>query len=68
MLADCDFSLDGVDAALRGFVAAYGRKLGDIAQPLRAALTGRIASPPIDATLAALGRDEALARITKAAQ
>jgi len=68
MLADCDFSLDGVDAALRGFVAAYGRKLGDIAQPLRAALTGRIASPPIDATLAALGRDEALARITKASQ
>ncbi len=68
MLDDCDFSLDGIDAALRGFAAAYGRKLGDIAQPLRAALTGRVASPPIDATLAALGREESLARIAAAAQ
>ena len=66
MLEDCDFSLDGIDSALRGFAAAYGRKLGDIAQPLRAALTGRVASPPIDATLAALGKVEALARISSA--
>ncbi len=44
-----------------------GRKLGQVAQPLRAALTGSTASPGIDATLAALGRDEALARIAAAA-
>jgi glutamyl-tRNA synthetase len=34
-----------------------------VAQPLRAALTGSTASPGIDATLAALGREEALARL-----
>jgi len=38
-------------------------KLGDIAQPLRAALTGRTASPPIFDVAAVLGREEALTRI-----
>ena len=41
------------DAALRAFADATGKKLGQVAQPLRAALTGRVASPGIDATLAA---------------
>ena len=58
-----DFSVVGVDAALRGFAEGSGRKLGQVAQPLRAALTGSTTSPGIDATLAALGREEALARI-----
>ena len=44
-----------------------GKKLGQVAQPLRVALTGSTVSPGIDATLAALGRDEALARIRAAA-
>jgi glutamyl-tRNA synthetase len=38
-------------------------KLGAIAQPLRAALTGRAASPGIFDVLAILGRDESLGRI-----
>ena len=62
-LAATDFSAPALDAALRDFAAATGRKLGQVAQPLRAALTGSTVSPGIDATLAALGRDEALARI-----
>ncbi len=62
-LADTDFSAAGVDAALRAFAEDTGRKLGQVAQPLRAALTGATTSPPIDATLAALGRAESLARI-----
>ncbi|HEX3347027.1 MAG TPA: glutamate--tRNA ligase [Acetobacteraceae bacterium] len=62
-LAETDFSAPALDAALRGFAETNGRKLGQVAQPLRAALTGRTTSPPIDATLAALGRAEALARI-----
>ena len=62
-LAATDFSVAGVDAALRGYAESSGRKLGQVAQPLRAALTGSTVSPGIDATLAALGRDEALARI-----
>jgi glutamyl-tRNA synthetase len=58
-----DFSVAGVDAALRAFAEETGRKLGQVAQPLRAALTGTTTSPPIDATLAALGRAESIARI-----
>ncbi len=67
VLAATDFSQPALDAALRGFAETSGRKLGQVAQPLRAALTGSTTSPGIDATLAALGRDEALARIAAAA-
>ncbi len=67
-LAATDFTAPALDAALRAFAEAEGRKLGQVAQPLRAALTGSTASPPIDATLAALGREESLARIAAAAR
>ncbi|MBS0561533.1 MAG: glutamate--tRNA ligase [Proteobacteria bacterium] len=63
-----DFTAPGLDAALRAFAEAKGLKLGQVAQPLRAALTGSNTSPGIDATLAALGRGEALARVRAAAQ
>ena len=62
-----DFTAPALNAALRGFADAAGRKLGQVAQPIRAALTGSTMSPGIDETLAALGRDEALARIALAA-
>ena len=62
-LSETDFSVPAIDAALRAFAERTGRKLGQVAQPLRAALTGSTISPGIDATLAALGRDESLARI-----
>ncbi|MGD0103877.1 MAG: glutamate--tRNA ligase [Rhodopila sp.] len=65
-LAETDFSVPSLDAALRGFAERSGLKLGQVAQPLRAALTGSTVSPGIDATLAALGREEALARIAAA--
>ena len=67
MLAATDFSAAALDAALRGYAESAGRKLGQVAQPLRAAITGSTTSPGIDETLAALGRDEALARIAAAA-
>jgi glutamyl-tRNA synthetase len=57
------FEPAALDAALRDFAAAHGRKLGEVAQPLRAALTGSTSSPGIEATLAALGAEAALARI-----
>jgi glutamyl-tRNA synthetase len=66
VLATTEFTEPALDAALRGFAEAKGRKLTEIAQPLRAALTGSTASPGIGATLAALGREEALARIRSA--
>jgi glutamyl-tRNA synthetase len=65
-LGATDFSAAGIDAALRAFAELAGRKLGAVAQPLRAALTGSTTSPPIDATTAALGREEVLARIEAA--
>ncbi len=57
------FDAAEIDAALRRFADVAGLKLGQVAQPLRAAVTGSTMSPGIDATLAALGRDETLARI-----
>jgi len=66
-LASTDFSASALDGALRTYAEQSHRKLGQVAQPLRAALTGSTTSPGIDATLAALGRDEALARIAAAA-
>lgn len=63
VLDGTDFTAEAIDAALRAFAEAEGRKLGQVAQPLRAALTGSTMSPGIDATLIALGKPEALARI-----
>ena len=41
-------------------------KMGKVAQPLRVAVAGRAVSPPIDATLALLGKEETLARLRRA--
>jgi len=65
-LAATDFTIAGIDAMLRTFAESTGRKLGQVAQPLRAVLTGTTTSPGIDSTLAALGREESLARIAVA--
>ena len=65
-LADTDFTPAAIDQALRQQAEASAVKLGQIAQPLRAALTGSTSSPGIDVTLAALGREESLRRIEAA--
>jgi glutamyl-tRNA synthetase len=52
-----------VEAAIREVAEGKGVKLGKLAQPLRAALTGRTTSPGIFDVLALLGREESLARI-----
>jgi len=54
---------EGTEAAVRSFAEARGAKLGAVAQPLRAALTGRTTSPGIFEVLAVLGKDESLARL-----
>ena len=56
-----------LEAELRRFAESGGLKLGAIAQPLRAALTGSLASPGIFEVMEVLGRDESLARIADAA-
>ena len=51
------------EQAVRTFAERKGAKLGAIAQPLRAALTGRTTSPGIFEVLAVLGKAESLARV-----
>ena len=58
-----DWSAATVETVVRGFAERSGVKLGQVAQPLRAALTGRATSPPIFDVLAVLGREESLARL-----
>jgi glutamyl-tRNA synthetase len=60
---DGDWSASTTEAAIREFAAANGLKLGGVAQPLRAALTGRTTSPGVFDVLAVLGREESLARV-----
>jgi glutamyl-tRNA synthetase len=55
-----------LEARVRDFAEAQGQKLGVAAQPLRAALTGATASPPIFEVMEVLGRDETLGRIADA--
>src|SRR5207342_2013114 len=58
-----DWSAASVEEAVRAFSERQGVKLGAVAQPLRAALTGRTTSPGIFEVLAVLGKNESLARL-----
>lgn len=62
-LASREWIAPELEAATREFATAQGLKLGQAAQPLRAALTGRTVSPPIFEMLQILGREESLARL-----
>src|SRR6266700_6895643 len=57
------WSAEATEQAVRSFAERKGIKLGGVAQPLRAALTGRTTSPPIFDVLAVLGKAESLARV-----
>ena len=57
------WSEEALEAAIRGFAEAEAVKLGQVAQPLRAALTGSTASPGIFEVMGVLGQAESLARI-----
>lgn len=58
-----EWTAEALDAAVRVHAESTGLKLGKIAQPLRAALTGRATSPGVFDVLAVLGREESLGRI-----
>jgi glutamyl-tRNA synthetase len=57
------WTAETTEAAMRAFAEGHNLKLGAVAQPLRAALTGRTTSPGIFDVLAVLGRQECLARL-----
>jgi glutamyl-tRNA synthetase len=63
LVALANWDSPSLEAAIREVAEATGAKLGKLAQPLRAALTGRTTSPGIFDVLALLGRDGSLARI-----
>ena len=58
-----DFSAEAIETAARAYAEEKGLKLGAVAQPLRAALSGSTVSPPIFGVAALLGKDEILKRI-----
>jgi glutamyl-tRNA synthetase len=58
-----EWTAPALHAAIQAFAEARTLGLGKVAQPLRVALTGGTISPPIDATLALLGREKVLARV-----
>lgn len=58
---------EAVEEAVRVFAEHRNLKLGKVAQPMRAALTGSTVSPPIFEVAALLGREEAIGRIEDAA-
>jgi glutamyl-tRNA synthetase len=57
------WTADTAEQAVRSYAESKSLKLGEVAQPLRAALTGRTTSPGIFDVLATLGKEEGLARL-----
>jgi glutamyl-tRNA synthetase len=62
-LSDVSWSQDNIEQAVKEFAAAHELKLGQIAQPIRAVLTGRTSSPSVFDMMVALGKSETLARL-----
>ena len=61
-----DWSAAAIHQLISSFSAARGISLGKLAQPMRLAVCGGTVSPPIDATLAILGKPESQSRLAKA--
>lgn len=62
-LETAEWTAAATEAVVRAYALEAGVKLGAVAQPLRAALTGRTTSPPIFDVLTVLGREESLGRL-----
>jgi glutamyl-tRNA synthetase len=58
-----DWTAAALEAVVREAAEAAGDKLGALAQPLRAGLTGTTTSPPIFEVMQVLGREETLGRL-----
>jgi glutamyl-tRNA synthetase len=59
------FKPEPIHALIESYASEKELGMGKVAQPLRVAMTGSAVSPPIDATLAILGKDTVLARIDR---
>ncbi|MDE2164652.1 MAG: glutamate--tRNA ligase [Alphaproteobacteria bacterium] len=63
LIAETPWQATAIEEKARSFADAKGLKLGQVAQPIRAALTGRTTSPPVFAMLEVLGREESVVRV-----
>jgi glutamyl-tRNA synthetase len=61
-----DWSASAVHDLITALAAGHSVGMGKLAQPLRVAVSGGGVSPPIDQTVALLGRDKVLARLDRA--
>jgi len=61
-----DWTAPAIHALVNELAARNNLPLGKLAQPLRLAVCGGTVSPPIDATLAILGKEQTLTRLSKA--
>jgi glutamyl-tRNA synthetase len=60
------WTAEAIHEVVTGTAESHGLKLGKLAQPLRVAVAGRAVSPPIDLTLALVGRERTLHRLDAA--
>ncbi|MBQ8664628.1 MAG: glutamate--tRNA ligase, partial [Mailhella sp.] len=63
-----EFTAEALDTLLHDYVAKGGLKFKQVGPPLRSALTGLAGGPSVHDVMAALGREESLARIKRAAE
>lgn len=66
VLAEVDWTLDGIEAALRTLPERLGIGFGKVAQPVRVAVTGSSVSPPLFESIELLGRERTLDRLAAA--
>ncbi len=66
LAALADWTPEAIHKAIEGLAERLGVGLGKIAQPVRVAVSGGSVSPPIDQTLAILGREQTLKRLDRA--
>ncbi len=61
-----DWEAPGIATAIEGSAGSHEIKMGKLGQPIRVAVTGGSVSPPIDVTLALVGRERTLKRLDDA--
>merc|ERR1712136_174374 len=62
-----DWSPEGLETCLKGYAESQGTKIGDVAKPCRAALTGSTASPGLFEVIWSIGKDVCVGRLEDAA-
>lgn len=66
--SESHWTKENIHDKLKKVAERCGLKIGDLAQPVRVAVTGGTVSPPIDITLALLGQEKTISRLNKAVE